>query len=78
MVLNVPVTFVPGSVRCSSALYLFFCLLQEIDGVALLLMKRADVLKGLELKLGPALKINRYIQSLQAATQLASQRPAAT
>ncbi|CAL1538070.1 unnamed protein product [Lymnaea stagnalis] len=42
---------------------------QEIDGVALLLLKRADVLKGLNFKLGPALKINRHIQGLQTARQ---------
>ncbi|KAI8786736.1 atherin isoform X1 [Biomphalaria glabrata] len=42
---------------------------QEIDGVALLLLKRADVLKGLNLKLGPALKINRHIQGLQTVCQ---------
>ncbi|XP_005095868.1 atherin isoform X2 [Aplysia californica] len=45
---------------------------QEIDGVALLLLKRADVLKGLELKLGPALKINRHIQGLQMSQQNAA------
>ncbi|XP_059155184.1 uncharacterized protein LOC131940538, partial [Physella acuta] len=42
---------------------------QEIDGVALLLLKRADVLRGLDLKLGPALKINRHIQGLQTVRQ---------
>ncbi|KAH9515382.1 Histone acetyltransferase kat6a [Bulinus truncatus] len=45
---------------------------QEIDGVALLLLKRADVLKGLNLKLGPALKINRHVQGLQTACQKTS------
>lgn len=33
---------------------------QEIDGKSLLLMKRNDVLTGLEIKLGPALKIYEY------------------
>ncbi|CAG5115421.1 unnamed protein product [Candidula unifasciata] len=42
---------------------------QEIDGVALLLLKRTDVLRGLDLKLGPALKLNRHIQGLQMAHQ---------
>ena len=39
--------------------------LQEIDGKSLLLMKRSDVLTGLSLKLGPALKIYTHIQRLQ-------------
>ncbi|XP_069497705.1 sterile alpha motif domain-containing protein 13 isoform X2 [Ambystoma mexicanum] len=34
--------------------------LQEIDGKSLLLMTRNDVLTGLALKLGPALKIYEY------------------
>jgi len=38
---------------------------QEIDGKSLLLMKRSDVLTGLALKLGPALKIYNYIRRLQ-------------
>ncbi|XP_067845933.1 sterile alpha motif domain-containing protein 13 [Heptranchias perlo] len=33
---------------------------QEIDGKSLLLMKRSDVLTGLSIKLGPALKIYEY------------------
>ncbi|XP_030062587.1 sterile alpha motif domain-containing protein 13 [Microcaecilia unicolor] len=33
---------------------------QEIDGKSLLLMTRSDVLTGLSLKLGPALKIYEY------------------
>uniref|UniRef100_A0A8C8UB94 Sterile alpha motif domain-containing protein 13 n=1 Tax=Peromyscus maniculatus bairdii TaxID=230844 RepID=A0A8C8UB94_PERMB len=33
---------------------------QEIDGKSLLLMRRNDVLTGLQLKLGPALKIYEY------------------
>ncbi|XP_050400623.1 histone acetyltransferase KAT6B [Patella vulgata] len=40
---------------------------QEIDGKSLLLMKRVDVLTGLSLKLGPALKIYQHIQGLQTA-----------
>lgn len=38
---------------------------QEIDGHSLLLMRRMDVLKGLTLKLGPALKIYRHVLKLQ-------------
>ncbi|XP_064355450.1 sterile alpha motif domain-containing protein 1-like [Dromaius novaehollandiae] len=33
---------------------------QEIDGKSLLLMQRADVLTGLSIRLGPALKIYEY------------------
>lgn len=39
---------------------------QEIDGKSLLLLKRNDVLTGLSLKLGPALKIYNHVQKLQA------------
>jgi hypothetical protein len=42
---------------------------QEIDGKSLLLMKRSDVLTGLSLKLGPALKIYVHIQRLQTRGQ---------
>lgn len=38
---------------------------QEIDGISLLLLKRMDVLTGLSMKLGPALKIFGHIQRLQ-------------
>lgn len=38
---------------------------QEIDGKSLLLMKRSDVLTGLTIKLGPALKIYNHIKRLQ-------------
>ncbi|XP_022087898.1 histone acetyltransferase KAT6B-like isoform X2 [Acanthaster planci] len=38
---------------------------QEIDGKSLLLMKRLDVLTGLSLKLGPALKIYNHVMKLQ-------------
>ena len=41
--------------------------LQEIDGKSLLLMKRSDVLTGMSIKLGPALKIHRHVQRLQLA-----------
>lgn len=45
-----------------------FCLsLQEIDGQSLLLMKRSDVLTGLSIKLGPALKIYQHVIKLQTA-----------
>ncbi|WAR23708.1 KAT6B-like protein [Mya arenaria] len=38
---------------------------QEIDGQSLLLLKRSDVLQGLSLKLGPALKIYKHVMKLQ-------------
>lgn len=38
---------------------------QEIDGVSLLLMKRSDVITGLNFKLGPALRIYKHIVMLQ-------------
>lgn len=38
---------------------------QDIDGQSLLLMKRADVLTGLCLKLGPALKVYSHVKKLQ-------------
>ncbi|KAL5020944.1 hypothetical protein ScPMuIL_000099 [Solemya velum] len=40
---------------------------QEIDGKSLLLMKRSDVLTGLAIKLGPALKIYQHVKKLQMA-----------
>ncbi|KAJ8305725.1 hypothetical protein KUTeg_016270 [Tegillarca granosa] len=40
---------------------------QEIDGQSLLLMKRMDVLTGLNIKLGPALKIYQHVMKLQTA-----------
>ncbi|GAB1597498.1 uncharacterized protein DDB_G0287625-like [Argonauta hians] len=42
---------------------------QEIDGKSLLLMKRSDVLTGLSLKLGPALKMYTHVQNLQLVGQ---------
>ncbi|CAD6237058.1 GSCOCG00002118001-RA-CDS [Cotesia congregata] len=39
--------------------------MQDIDGHSLLLMKRSDVLIGLDLLLGPALKIYRHVLKLQ-------------
>ncbi|XP_071482446.1 histone acetyltransferase KAT6A-like [Diadema antillarum] len=38
---------------------------QEIDGNALLLLRRSDVLTGLSFKLGPALKIYKQVSELQ-------------
>ena len=38
---------------------------QEIDGVSLLLLKRSDLLTGMDLKLGPAVKIYGHVQRLQ-------------
>ncbi|PSN53578.1 hypothetical protein C0J52_00966 [Blattella germanica] len=37
----------------------------DIDGASLLLMKRSDVLMGLQLKLGPALKVYGQVKKLQ-------------
>ena len=39
--------------------------LQVIDGPALLLMTRNDVLRGLNIRLGPALKLYRLVRVLQ-------------
>lgn len=39
---------------------------QEIDGRSLMLLKREDVLAGLNLKLGPAVKIYAHISMMQA------------
>ncbi|XP_048761214.1 histone acetyltransferase KAT6B-like isoform X3 [Ostrea edulis] len=38
---------------------------QEIDGQSLLLMKRSDVLIGLSIRLGPALKMYQHVMKLQ-------------
>jgi hypothetical protein len=38
---------------------------QEMDGSCVLVLQRKDVLQGLGLKLGPALKIYRHIKRLQ-------------
>lgn len=38
---------------------------QLIDGRSLLLLRRVDVVKGLSMKLGPALKIYAHINQLQ-------------
>ena len=43
------------------------CYFQEIDGPSLLLLKRSDVLQGLSLRLGPALKIYNHVMKLQTA-----------
>ncbi|XP_076818047.1 uncharacterized protein LOC143463457 isoform X2 [Clavelina lepadiformis] len=41
---------------------------EEIDGRSLLLLRRADVIAGLSLKLGPAVKIFEHITKLQNAS----------
>lgn len=41
---------------------------QEIDGACLLLMKRMDVLTGLGIKLGPAVKIHSRILRFQESS----------
>lgn len=38
---------------------------QEIDGISLLLLKRSDLLTGMDMKLGPAVKIYGHVQRLQ-------------
>ena len=38
---------------------------EEIDGTSLLLLKRSDVIEGLSLKLGPAVKLYEQIAKLQ-------------
>lgn len=40
-------------------------LFQDIDGRSLLLMTRNDVVNGLHLKMGPALKIYGHVKKLQ-------------
>lgn len=39
---------------------------EEIDGKALMLLRRKDVISGLSLKLGPAVKIYQHILSMQS------------
>lgn len=52
--------------RMHSSIFLdFFFFLQEIDGQSLLLMKRSDVLTGLSIRLGPALKMYQHVMKLQ-------------
>lgn len=47
-------------------MYFFSSTHQEIDGKSLLLMQRSDVLTGLSIRLGPALKIyERHVKVLQ-------------
>ncbi|XP_019632541.1 PREDICTED: histone acetyltransferase KAT6B-like [Branchiostoma belcheri] len=41
---------------------------QEIDGPAFLLLKRSDVLTGMSIKLGPALKIYNHVMKVQTNT----------
>ena len=40
---------------------------EEVDGKSLLLLRRNDVLTGLSMRLGPALKVYSYIYRLQAS-----------
>ena len=49
---------------------------QEIDGKSLLLMKRSDVIMGLKLKVGPALKIFSFINHLQIFKLVTREAPA--
>lgn len=48
---------------------------QEVDGVSLLLLKRSDVISGLTMKMGPALKIYGHIQRLQTVTPSSDEKP---
>ena len=43
---------------------------QEIDGSSLLLLRRQDVIGGLGLKLGPALKVFNQVRKLQTRRNL--------
>ena len=43
---------------------------QEIDGSSLLLLHRQDVIGGLGLKLGPALKVFNQVKKLQTKRNL--------
>ena len=42
-----------------------FCLFQEIDGLALILLEREDILENLGLRLGPALKVFELVKKLK-------------
>lgn len=42
-----------------------FDLFQELDGSSVLVMQRRDIISGLGLKLGPALKIYNRVRTLQ-------------
>lgn len=53
------------TIKCDYTLYWYGFFSQEIDGKSLLLMKRSDVLMGLALRLGPALKIYAHVERLQ-------------
>ena len=50
--------------------FLSFMYLQEIDGSSVLVMQRNDIIKGLGLKLGPALKIYNRVRTLQTRRKL--------
>lgn len=56
---QVSVVFTPHHVTLWKSDFFIF-IWQEIDGKSLLLMTRNDVLTGLSIKLGPALKIYEY------------------
>ena len=43
---------------------------EEIDGASLLLMRRMDVLTGIGIRLGPAIKIFEKVRGLQAVSDL--------
>lgn len=48
---------------------------EQIDGISLLLLRRVDVLQGLSIKLGPALKIYAHINRLQRSDNLTDALP---
>jgi hypothetical protein len=50
---------------CEMLRVMFGLAFQEMDGSCVLVLQRKDVLQGLGLKLGPALKIYRHIKRLQ-------------
>lgn len=59
-------SWVSVGIYSDPALSVYLCPTQEIDGKSLLLMQRTDVLTGLSIRLGPALKIyEHHIKVLQ-------------
>ena len=57
--------------------YILFCT-QEIDGSSLLLLQRQDVVAGLGLKMGPALKVFEQVRKLQTRRHLPATAAAPT
>lgn len=53
------VTILDSSIRS------FYCILKEIDGKALLLLNTELIMRYMGFKLGPALKLNNYLDRLK-------------